>query len=44
METYCVSCKKNTASKNSIVRKTKETRLMFLSNCTACGKKKSTFL
>ena len=44
METYCVSCKKNTASENSNVRKTKQNRLMLLSNCVFCGKKKSTFI
>ena len=30
MKTYCVSCKKNTASKNSSVRKTKQNWLMVL--------------
>ena len=40
METYCVSCKKNTANENSSVRKTKQNRLMLSSNCTLCGKKK----
>ena len=44
METYRVSCKKKTANKNSSVRKTKQNRLMILSNCAVCGKKKSTFL
>ena len=44
METYCISCKENIANKNSIVRKTKQNRLMLLSNCTVCGKKKSTFV
>ena len=39
METYCVSCKKYTANKNSSVRKTKQNRLMLLSNCPLCGKK-----
>ena len=39
MENYCVSCKKNTANKNSSVRKTKENRLMILSNCPIYGKK-----
>ena len=43
METYCVSCKKHTTNENSSVRKTKQNRLMLLSNCTICGKKKSTF-
>ena len=40
-ETYCVSRKKYTTNKNSIVRKTKQNRLMLLPNC---GKKKSTFI
>ena len=44
METYCVSCKKNTENENSNVRKTKQNRLMLLSNCAVCGKKKSTFI
>ena len=39
METYA-SCKKNTANKNLSIRKTKQNRLMLLSNCSACGKKK----
>ena len=39
METYCVSCKKNTAIANSGVTKAKQNRLMLLSNCTVCGKK-----
>ena len=40
METYFASCKKNTANENSKVRKTKQNRLMALSNCAVCGKKK----
>ena len=44
METFCVSCKKNTAKENSSVRKTKQTRLMLLSECPVCGKKKWTFI
>ena len=39
METYFVSCKKNTANENSIVTKTKQNRITFLSNCAICGKK-----
>ena len=39
METYSVSCKKNTANKNLSVRKTKQNRLMLLSNCAVRGKK-----
>ena len=37
METYSVSCKKYTnilLTKNSNFRKTKQNRLMLLSNCT----------
>ena len=44
METYCVGCKKYTENENSNVRKTKQNRIMLLSNCGACGKKKSTFI
>ena len=44
METYCVSCKKNTANENSSVKETKQNGLMLLSNCAVCGNKKSTFL
>ena len=39
MDTYCVSCKKYTTNENSSVRKTKQNRLMLLSNCAFCGKK-----
>ena len=41
MQTYCISCKKYTANKNSCVRKTKQNRLRPLSNC---DKEKSTFI
>ena len=44
METYCVSCEKYTDNKKSIVRKTKQNRLMLLSNWAVCGKKKSAFI
>ena len=44
METYCVSCKKNTANKRSGVRRTKQNRLILASNCAICGKKKSRFI
>ena len=44
MEVYCVSCKKYTENENSNVRKTKQNRLMLLSNCAVCRKKKSTFI
>ena len=44
METYYVSCKIYTENENSNVRKTKQNRLMFLSNCSVCRKKKSAFI
>ena len=44
METYCVNFKKYKANKISSVRKTKQNRLMLLSNCAICGKKKSPFI
>ena len=44
MATYCGSCKKYTVNKNSNVRKTKQNRLMLLSNCAVCGNKKLTFI
>ena len=44
METYGVSFKKYTYNENSSVRKTKQNRLMHLSNCAICGKRKSTFI
>ena len=44
MEAYCVSCKKNTANENSSVRRSKQNRLMLVSNCAICGKKKSRFI
>ena len=44
METYCVSFKKHTANENASVRKTKQNRLMFLSNFVVCGKKKLPFI
>ena len=40
METYCASCKKNTANKNSSVRRTKRNRSMLLSYCAVCDQKK----
>ena len=44
MENYCISCKKYTAYERSNVRKNKQNRLMLLSNCAVCGKKKVTFV
>ena len=44
MKMHCVSCKKYTENENLSVRKAKQNRLMLLSNCAICGKKKSTFI
>ena len=44
MEMYYFTCKKNTGNKNSSVKRTKQNRLMLVSNCAACGKKKSSFI
>ena len=44
METYCVSCKKNTTSKNFSVTKARQNRLMLVPNCPICGKKKLRFI
>ena len=44
METYCVSCRKYNSNQNSSVRKTKQNRLMLLSNCAICDKKKNQLL
>lgn len=41
---HCLRCKKNTASKNSNVRMTKQDRLVLMSNCAICGKEKSRFM
>ena len=40
MGTYCVGCKKSTANKNYSIRRTKENRLMLVSNCAVCDRKK----
>ena len=40
METYCKTCEKNTANKDSSIKKTRKSRLMLASNCVICGKKK----
>ena len=44
MNTYCLSCKKNTRNINPKVIKTKTNRKMMLSICFICNNKKSTFL
>ena len=42
MKTYCVSSKMFIAKENSSAKKTNQNRLILLSNCVVCGKKKST--
>ena len=44
MDIYYASCKRYTENQNSKVRKTKQNRSMFLSNCAICGKKKLSFM
>ena len=44
MNTYCLSCKKDTRNINPIVIKAKNNRKMMLSRCYICNNKKSTFL
>ena len=44
MQSYCVSCKKNTGNEDAKVFKTKNGRLMLKSLCTICGNKKSRFV
>lgn len=41
---HFLRCKKNTTSKNSNVRMTKQDRLVLMSNCAICGKEKSRFM
>ena len=38
IETYHVSYKKNIGNENLNIKKTKQSRLMLLSNCAVCGK------
>ena len=44
MQTYSVSCKKNTENKYAKVVKTKNVRLQMRSQCSICGNKKSRFV
>ena len=44
MNTYCLSCKKDTGNINLKVIKTKNNRKMMLSRCSICNNKKSTFI
>ena len=44
MQTYCVSCKRNTGIKEARVIKFKNGRLQMKSHCSVCGKRKSQFM
>ena len=44
MKPYCLVCKKNTGNINSETVKTKNNRLMLLSQCFVCKNKKSRFI
>ena len=43
MDTYCLSCKKDTRNINPKVIKTKNNRKTMLSRCSICNNKKSAF-
>ena len=43
MNTYCLSCKKDTKNVDSKVVKTKNDKNIMLSRCSICNNKKSTF-
>ena len=44
MNTYCLSCKKDTKNIDPKVIKTKNNRKMILSRCSICNNKRSTFI
>ena len=44
MNTYCLSCKKDTKSIDPKVIKTKNNRKIMLSRCSICNNKKSEFV
>ena len=44
MNTYCLSCKKDTRNINPKVIKTKNNRKMMLLRCSICNNKTSSFL
>ena len=44
MNTYCLSCKKDTRNIDPQVIKTKNNRKMMLSRCSICNDKNSTFI
>ena len=44
MLSYCLKCKKNIESINPKVSKTSNNKIMILSNCAICSRKKSKFI
>ena len=44
MNTYCLSCKKDTGNIDPKVIKTENNKKMMLSRCSICNNKKSTFV
>ena len=44
MSSYCLKCRKNLESKNPKIVRTKNGRIMLLSKCKVCNKKKSTLI
>ena len=41
---YCLKCEKNAESKNPVVARRKDGRIMLLSKCAMCDSKKSIFI
>ena len=44
MNSYCLSCKKDTKNINPKIVPTKNNKLMMLSKCAICNNKKSRFI
>ena len=44
MESYCLKCRKDTENINPRVSKANNNRIMVLSKCEICGRKKSRFI
>ena len=44
MESYCLKCKKYTKNINPQVPSTSNGKMMILSKCEICGRKKSKFI
>ena len=44
MNSYCLSCKKDTKNINPKIVRTKNNRVMMLSKCSVCNNKNSKFI